>query len=60
MKFIIKKAKNGQFYYELIARNGKIMFVSETMKREGSCKKAIASVQKGIAKAKVIPFSIKG
>lgn len=54
MHFKIKRSRNKQWFYELIARNGKILFVSETMLRKASCVKSITSIKKGISNAKVL------
>ena len=45
-KFEIKKAKNGQFYFNLKAGNGEIILSSEMYKRKASALNGIASVQK--------------
>lgn len=37
MRAVIQKADNGQFYYTLHGKNGKVLTTSETMKRKGSC-----------------------
>jgi uncharacterized protein YegP (UPF0339 family) len=37
MRFQIRKSSNGQYYYVLIASNGKILVTSETMKKKPSC-----------------------
>jgi len=42
----IHKAKNKQFYYTVIARNGKVLVQSETMKTLKSIHKGIASLNK--------------
>ena len=45
-KFEIKKAKNGQFYFNLKAGNGEIILSSEMYVKKGSAKNGIASVKK--------------
>ncbi len=45
-KFEIKKAKNGQFFFHLMASNGEIILASEQYKAKPSCKNGIASVQR--------------
>lgn len=42
----IHKAKNKQFYYTVIAKNGKVLVQSETMKSLKSIHKGIASLNK--------------
>lgn len=45
-KYVIKKAKNGQFYFNLKAGNGETILSSEMYKKKASAKGGIASVQK--------------
>jgi len=45
-KYEIKKAKNGQFHFNLKAVNGEIILSSEMYKTKSGCKNGIASVQK--------------
>ena len=44
-KFVIKKRKNNQFYFNLKASNGEIILASEGYTTKTGCKKGIASVQ---------------
>ena len=44
-KFEIKKAKNGEVYFELIAANGQPIGISETYKTMAACKNGIKSVK---------------
>src|SRR5262245_24917609 len=44
-KFEIKKAKNGQFYFNLRASNGEIVLTSEQYKAKASAKNGIDSVK---------------
>lgn len=45
MKFKIKESTNGQFYFILVARNGKTLMTSETYTRKWSCKKTIKAIK---------------
>lgn len=45
-KFVINKAKNGQFYFNLVASNGEIILTSEMYKAKSSCTNGIESVKK--------------
>lgn len=45
-KFEIKRAKNGQFHFNLKAANGEIILSSEMYTTKRSAKKGIASVRK--------------
>jgi uncharacterized protein YegP (UPF0339 family) len=48
-KFQIKKAKDGQFHFNLLASNGEIILSSQMYKRRPSALNGIASVQKNSA-----------
>ncbi len=45
-KFALKKAKNGQFYFSLLATNGQIILASEMYKDKRAALGGIESVQK--------------
>jgi uncharacterized protein len=45
-KFLIKKAKNGQYYFNLKADNGQTILTSEMYTAKSSCSNGIESVQK--------------
>ncbi len=42
--FDVKKARNGKFYFTLVARNGEVIGTSQMYKTKDGCKKGIASV----------------
>jgi uncharacterized protein len=48
-KFELKKAKNGQFFFNLKAANGEVILTSETYKQKESSEKGIESVRKNSA-----------
>ena len=50
-KFEIKKAKDGQFFFNLKATNGQIILTSEMYKAKSGAKNGIASVQKNAPNA---------
>ena len=50
-KFEIKKAKNGEVYFELIAANGQPIGISETYTTMVACKNGIKSVKKNAKSA---------
>jgi hypothetical protein len=50
--FELKKAKNGQFFFNLKASNGEVILTSEMYKEKRSAKNGIASVQKNGGDAK--------
>ena len=45
-KYEIKRAKNGEYYFNLKAGNGEIILTSETYKAKASAKNGIESVKK--------------
>ncbi len=45
-KFVIKKSKNDQFVFNLVAGNGQVICTSETYKAIDSAKNGIESVKK--------------
>jgi len=44
-KFVIDKAKDGQFYFNLVAGNGEVILTSEMYKSKSSCDNGIESVK---------------
>ena len=44
-KFQIKKAKNGKFFFHLLAANGEIVLASQMYASKATAKKGVASVQ---------------
>ena len=60
VRFVIRKAKNGEFYWQLVGGNGEVMAVSEQMKQKQSCLNSIASVQKNASDAQVVDKSDEG
>lgn len=48
MKFHIKRSSDKQYYALIIARNGKILFTSETYKRKRNAIKACRVINDGI------------
>ena len=51
-KFEIKKASDGQFYFNLKASNGKVILTSERYTEKSRAKKGIESVRKNAANPK--------
>ena len=45
-KFVISKAKNGEFYFNLKADNGQTILTSEMYSSKASCNNGIESVRK--------------
>lgn len=54
MKFVVRKNKGGEFFWQLVGGNGEVMAVSEGMSRKQSCLDSIESVQKRAAEAEVV------
>ena len=44
-RFVLKKAKGGQFMFNLVANNGRVVLTSETYKSKASAVNGIQSVQ---------------
>lgn len=44
-KFAIKRAKNGKFYFNLLASNGEVVLTSQMYASKATAKKGIASVR---------------
>jgi len=45
-QFQVKTGKDGQFYFNLTAKNGQVILTSEGYKSKDSCENGIASVKK--------------
>jgi hypothetical protein len=54
VKFVITKAKNGQFMFNLVAANGQIVATSEQYAAKASALETIASIQKSAGDASVV------
>ncbi len=52
-KFEVKETKNGGFVFNLKARNGEVIAVSQTYKDEKNCLNGIESVRKNAVDAKL-------
>lgn len=50
-KFLIKQAKNGQFYFNLTAKNGQVIATSEMYTTKSACENGIASVKENAPEA---------
>lgn len=48
-KFVIDKAKDGQFYFNLNASNGQVILTSEMYKAKSGAQNGIESIQKNAA-----------
>jgi uncharacterized protein YegP (UPF0339 family) len=51
-KFVLKKAKGGQFMFNLVANNGRVVLTSERYKSKASAVNGIKSVKKHARAAK--------
>jgi len=53
MKFVVKKASNGQFRFNLVASNGQVVATSESYTQKRSAMDTIASIQTSASGATV-------
>ena len=53
MKFVVKKASNGQFRFNLVAPNGQVVATSETYARKQSALDTIASIKGKVGGAQI-------
>jgi uncharacterized protein len=53
MKFVVKKASNGQYRFNLVASNGQVVATSETYARKQSALDTIASIKGKVGSAQV-------
>ncbi len=40
VRFFLERSSNGQFYFTIRARNGRVLATSETYHRRGACRRA--------------------
>ncbi len=52
-KFELKKAKNGDFYFNLTAKNGQVIASSEMYKSKAAAENGIASVKENAPEAEI-------
>ena len=52
-KFEIKKAKNGDFYFTLSAKNGQVIASSEMYSSKAAAQNGIASIKENAPKAEI-------
>lgn len=52
-KFEIKESKNGQFFFNLTAKNGQVIATSEMYTTKSACQNGISSVQDNAPNADV-------
>ena len=57
MKFVIRRNKGGEFFWQLVGSNGEVMAVSEGMSRKESCQNSINSIKRNAADADVVDRS---
>lgn len=57
MKFVIRRDKAGEFYWQLVGGNGEVMANSEGMTRKQSCMDSIDSIKRRAADADVVDMS---
>jgi uncharacterized protein YegP (UPF0339 family) len=54
MKFVVRKNKAGEFYWQVVGGNGEVMAFSQGMSRKQSCLDSIESIQKNARDAEVV------
>jgi uncharacterized protein YegP (UPF0339 family) len=54
MKFVVRRNKAGEFFWQLVGGNGEVMAVSESMPRKQSCLDSIESVKRDAAGGDVV------
>ena len=52
-KFLVKQAKDGQYYFNLTAKNGQVIASSEMYKTKAACENGIASVKENAPNAEI-------
>jgi uncharacterized protein len=53
VKFVVKKASNGQFRFNVVASNGQVVATSETYTRKAAAMDTIESMRKNVGSAVV-------
>ncbi len=53
MRFVLKKASNGQYRFNLVASNGQVVATSETYSRKQSALDTINSIKSKVGAAQV-------
>jgi uncharacterized protein YegP (UPF0339 family) len=54
MKFVVRKNKKGEFYWQVVGGNGEVMAFSQGMSRKQSCLDSIESIQQNARNAEVV------
>lgn len=57
MKFVIRKNKGGEFFWQVVGGNGEVMAHSQGMSRRESCVSSIESIKKNAADAEIVDKS---
>jgi len=57
MRFVVRKNKAGEFYYQIVGGNGEVMAHSQGMSRKQSCLDSIESLKKNAGGAEVVDKS---
>jgi uncharacterized protein YegP (UPF0339 family) len=57
VKFVIRKNKSGEFYWQVVGGNGEVMAFSQGMSRKQSCMDSIASIKKNAGGADIVDRS---
>lgn len=57
MKFVVRKNKAGEFFWQVVGGNGEVMAFSQGMTRKQSCLDSIESIKKNASGADVVDKS---
>jgi uncharacterized protein YegP (UPF0339 family) len=57
MKFEIRRASGGQYYWRIVASNGQVLATSETYYNKGDAQSAAEIVKRGAAGAPIFDFT---
>ncbi len=57
MRFVVRKAINGQYYFNIVAGNSQVVATSETYLQKASAVSAIRAIQGGAGTAQVVDLA---
>jgi uncharacterized protein YegP (UPF0339 family) len=60
VKFVVRRNKGGEFFWQLVGSNGEVMAVSEGMSRKQSCLDSIDSIKRSASGADVVDRTEEG
>lgn len=57
MRFVIRKNKDGKFWWRAVGDNNKILAASELMESKAACENGIDVVKKGASSARIVDMT---